>query len=326
MARRGRPGPGWLIAGTVAVLAAAGLAAGLAAHSHLFLTAAHAPVRHERHPQASWAACNRNAHSRSPSTFRPLSDARAAALVTHEPETRPDNARPYLLGGVRYPGANDYVPSAAQLAGLRRARTSTGQPLFQFNPYLRYVDGRDGLRHPSTDDLIQWAAHKWGIPEDWLRAEYVYESYWNQFMLGDDTPVGRAYGRYPSQSRIRHSDHAYQSLGITQVRWTPDGSLNPGSEPLRWRSTAFDIDWQAATLRLYYDNPSGSRSSWGDGSYKPCQQWNSIGGWYRPYPWGNPDQHRYAAAVRHILGQREWRSSSFLDWSPSSLPPGIRLR
>ena len=34
----------------------------------------------------------------------------------------------------------------------------------QFNPYLQYVDGRDGMTDPSTDDLIQWAAHKWGIP------------------------------------------------------------------------------------------------------------------------------------------------------------------
>ena len=50
------------------------------------------------------------------------------------------------------------------------AKSSSGQSNVAFNPYYRYVDGRDGLLRPSTDDLIQWAAHKWGIPENWLRA------------------------------------------------------------------------------------------------------------------------------------------------------------
>lgn len=119
------------------------------------------------------------------------------------------------------------------------------------------------MRRPSTDDLIQWAAHKWRIPENWLRAEYVVESYWNQFQLGDDTRVSsRSYRLYPNQSRIPNTSNVYQSLGITQVRWTPSGSLGPGTEPLRWESTAFNVDEQAATLRFYYDNPSGARSSW----------------------------------------------------------------
>ena len=70
----------------------------------------------------------------------------------------------------------------------------------------------------------------------------------------------RSYGLYPYQSRIPHTSNVYQSLGIAQVRWTPDGSLHPGTEPLRWESTAFNLDEQAATLRFYYDNPSGARS------------------------------------------------------------------
>jgi hypothetical protein len=283
-------------------------------------------VRHESHPQTAWARCNRNAHSAKPSTFRPLSDAAAAALVTHEPETRPDNARRYTIAGTRYAGANYYVPSAAQLRTVRRARVSNGESIVQFDPYYAYVDGRDGLRHPSTDDLIQWAAHKWGIPEDWLRAEYVHESYWSQFMLGDATAVaGSSYRRYPSQARIAGTGSVYQSMGLTQVRWAPDGSLNSGSEPLRWLSTAFNVDWQAATLRFYYDNPQGARSAWNDASYRPCQAWNSIGAWYRPYPWNNRDQHQYVAAVQHILAGRDWLSSSFLSWRPSSLPAGLKL-
>jgi hypothetical protein len=305
------------------VLVAAGLVLWLAGPSSRAAVVVH--PRPERHPQTVWAACNRNANRSAPSTFTPRSDAAAAALVTPEPETRPDNARPYRLGGRTYPAVNFYVPSAAQVRAARRARVSSGETAVQFDPYYAFVDGRDGLNHPSTDDLIQWAAHKWGIPENWLRAEYVHESYWNQFMLGDDTPVSAGwYRRYPSQARSG-GGAVYQSMGITQVRWAPDGSLNAGSEPLRWLSTAFNVDWQAATLRFYYDNPQGARKAWNDPSYRPCQGWNSIGAWYRPYPWNNPGQHQYASDVRAILHQRGWTSSSFLGWSPGSLPPGIRL-
>ena len=281
----------------------------------------------EQHPQTAWGACNRNADSHEASTFTPLSDAQAAALVTHEPESRPFNGRPYSIGDSRYPGANNYVPTIAQLHRFWRARISTGQPVLQFNPYFRFVDGRDGLHDPSTDDLIQWSAHKWHIPEDWLRAEYVLESYWNQFQLGDRGNVSRSwYDLYPVQARVPHTLEVYRSLGVTQVQWTPDGALGSGSEPLRWESTAFNLDYQAAMVRFYYDNPGGARSAWGDASYRPCQPWRSIGGWFRPYPWGNADQAGYIAKVQRILADRTWTSASFVSWTPSYFPPGMTFR
>lgn len=299
----------------------------VAAVAVLSQPAAGRPRAREAHLQTTWAACNRNAHNDRPSTFTPLRDAAAAALVTPEPETRPFNDRPYSLAGKDYPAVNDYAPSAAQIRRLRDSHTSSGQSALSFNPYLRYVDGRDGLRHPSTDELIQWSAHKWGIPEDWLRAEYVQESYWSQFWLGDENPVRASwYDRYPPQARVAHSAEVYRSMGITQVQWEPDGSLGPGSEPLRWESTAFNLDYQAAMVRFYYDNPGGARSAWGDSSYTPCQRWPSIGGWYRPYPWGNSDQAGYIAKVRADLADRAWTSSHFVNWSPGSPPPGIRFR
>jgi hypothetical protein len=285
------------------------------------------PSAAEPHAQTTWVACNRNPYGQKPSTFTPLPDAAAAALVTREPESRPFNARPYSVGGKPYPAANDYVPTTAQVMRFRSSRTSSGQPVLQFNPYFRYVNGLDGLRDPSTDDLIQWSAHKWGIPENWLRAEYVQESFWNQFQLGDEHAVPRSwYALYPPQARVPHSLEVYRSLGITQVQWTPDGSLGPGSNPLRWESTAFNLDYQAAMVRFYYDNPDGARSSWGDPTYRPCQAWKSIGGWYRPYPWGNSDQASYVRKVRSDLADRRWASGSFVGWSPSSFPRGITFR
>jgi hypothetical protein len=252
---------------------------------------------------------------------------KAASFVTRQPETRPYNARSYTIDGKRYPATNAYIPTERDLQKFRDSTTSRGQTVVQLNPYFRYVDGRDRLSDPSTDDLIQWAAHKWGIPEDWLRAEYVQESYWNDFQLGDEAAVSsRWYYFYPLQARVPHTSSVYQSLGITQVKWLPDGSVGAGSEPLRWRSTAFDVDYQAAMVRFYYDNPKGARASWGDSTYVPCQPWESIGGWFEPYPWGNSGQQKYIGEVRQYLADRDWTASSFVNWSPASFPPGIRFK
>jgi hypothetical protein len=282
--------------------------------------------RTELHPQTDWAACNRNAGRNVASTFTPLSDHAAAALVTPEPETRPDNDKPFAINGVRHAAPNVYVPSAAQLRAFRSSKTSAEEPALKFNPYFRYVDGKDGMKNPTTDDLIQWAAHKWGIPEDWLKAEFVQESYWSMYQLGDEETVSQAqYTAYPFQSRVPGTLNVYQSLGITQERWAPDGSVGVGAEPLRWESEAFNLDYQASVVRFFYDDPDGARSSWGDKTYAPCEKWNSIGGWFNPYPWANAGQAGYIQDVQRDLATRAWRSSSFLSWTPPSLPSGLKL-
>lgn len=283
-------------------------------------------MRRENAPQTSWAPCNANAGLAEPSTFHPLSDKAAAALVTPEPETRRYNTMSYTIAGKTYPATNYFVPAWTAIIAFRHTKDSNGQTMLQFNPYVQYVDGRDGISRPSTDDLIQWGAHKWGIPEDWLRAEYSLESYWSSFQLGDEIAVSSTvYDEYPLLSRVPNSLDVYRSLGITQIMWSPDGSVGAGTEPLRWESTAFNIDFQAAAIRYFYDNPEGARSTWGDASYQPCQQWNSIGAWYAPYPWGNSGQAQYVAKVQISLSQRVWQSSSFLNWVPTSFPNGVQF-
>ena len=178
----------------------------------------------------------------APPGARPLSDSQAAALVTRQPENRPGNA-----------AANDYVPTNVQLAAFHAARERRRAD-GDFNPLTEYVTGRPGLEDSSTDDLIQWVSHKWGIPTNWIRAEMVVESSWNQAQLGDRAVVGEAlYRSYPERSRVAGTDSVYTSLGIAQVKWLPEGSVGIGTEPLRWESTAFNLDDDAATLRYYYD-------------------------------------------------------------------------
>jgi hypothetical protein len=230
--------------------------------------------------------------------YTPLSDAQAAADVTPEPENRPANT-----------AANQYMPTAAELQAFYAATDPQGQTPAQLNPYAQFVTGH---YTGTTDEIIQWAAWKWGIPADWLRAEYVKESRWNQSAVGDLATVTPAiYNEYPPQARVPSTDEVYQSMGITGEKWIPDTSVGLGTEPLRWESTAFNIDYQAAAIRFYYDNPDGLRSAWGDSTYSPGNGWDSLGGWYEPYPWLNAGQLAYIADVQADLAARAWAQPGF---------------
>ena len=129
------------------------------------------------------------------------------------------------------------------------------------------------------------------------------ESRWRQGYRGDLTAVSPDwYGRYPGFSRAPGGDQVYQSLGIAQVKWRPDGSVGAGTEPLRWKSTAFNLDDYAATIRYYYDG----YCDWCTPGYGAGQAWNSVGAWYSPNPWANASALSYVRKLRQVLKDRAW--------------------
>jgi hypothetical protein len=209
--------------------------------------------------------------------------------------------------------ANGYVPTNAELRHFRTAKDSTNrQTAIQENHWLAYVTGRPGLGNPSTDDLIQWAALKWGIPVDELRAIVVFESWEHQAWNGDLTTVPHSWLQtYPRQAK-EPGDRVWLSMGIAQIKWVPNGSINVGTQRLRWESTAFDLDYLGATLRFYYDGDC----HWCTRPYHAGQQWASIGAWNAPKPWNNAKQLGYVAMVKKALGAREWAQPWFFDPRP----------
>jgi hypothetical protein len=164
-----------------------------------------------------------------------------------------------------------------------------------FNPLSARVTGDFA---GSTDEILQWAAHKWGIPEDVVRAVAVNESSWRARKLGDRATVANPRA-YPAQSRVPGTRDVHQSLGITQIKWTPEG-LHTGTEPLRWKSTAFAADYWGATIRYYFDG----RCDWCGKRYSAGQAWASIGAWYDPSPWGASTD--YVDHVRTWMADRTW--------------------
>ncbi len=221
----------------------------------------------------------------------PLSDAEAAQLVRPAAETRPGNA-----------GANSYRPTAAELDAFRNGQVDRyGRTAVQYNPLTAYVTG--GFSG-STDDILQWVARKWGIPEDIVRSVAINESSWNMSQLGDRRTVTNPSG-YPAQARISGTSDVYESMGIMQVRWSPQG-LHQGTEPLRWKATAFNADYWGSVVRYYFDG----LCYWCGPGYAAGQAWASIGAWYNPDPWLTGSLAYVDSAKSHML-QRPWAQAGF---------------
>lgn len=198
-----------------------------------------------------------------PVGFHPLSDQAAAALVQPSAETRPQNVR-----------ADHTVPGRRVVRRWRKHNKM---------PYRRFVDGRFT---GTTDEIIQWAAYKWGLDEDVLRAVAVVESWWRQSTVGG-----------------HHS-----SYGLFQVR-APFHCK--GKCAIARRSTAFNADYYGGIIRAYYDGkmtwlnrePHGRKYAGGD-------LWGSVGAWFSGRWWTAPAAG-YISTVQQRLAERTWAQPGF---------------
>ncbi len=160
-------------------------------------------------------------------------------------------------------------------------------------PYARYVNGQ---YKGTTDDIIEWAAFKWGLPEDLLRAVAVHESFWEQ----DHINVGDRF-----------------SYGLFQVR-TPYHCCLPAIE----KSTAFNADYYAGIVRAYYDgkqdwlnNPDVAPDN--GRPYRAGDLWGSVGAWYTGR-WRTEGNEQYVALVKQHMRNKTWRTHPHFDdkWLP----------
>lgn len=173
---------------------------------------------------------------------------------------------------------NATVPTVAELAVFHATSDM---------PYQAYVDGQ---YTGGTDDIIEWAANKWGLPEEALRAVAVHESWWEMSTLGD----------------------AGDSFGIFQVRRPYHCCL-----PFTRDSTAFNADYYGGIIRAYYDGqmdwlnnpdvrPDNGRR------YKAGDFWGSVGAWVSGR-WHTQQNAEYVAFVKGHLRDRTWATHPYFD-------------
>lgn len=197
------------------------------------------------------------------------SPATCAAMVRRSSwEPRPENRR-----------ANRRTPGR-----LRLGRS----PDFDARWNAAYRPRITGRFAGTTDELIQWAACKWGLSDELLRAQAAAESSWRQGAEGDLEP--RSSGRCaPGDLR----DPCPTSFGLLQVKWL---FHRPGYPMVRTMS-AFHLDWSAAQLRGCYD---GRKRGLPGGDY-----WGCVGNWYSG-DWRDPEALDYVARVRAELAGKPW--------------------
>jgi hypothetical protein len=200
--------------------------------------------------------------------WQPLKSKEAAKLVVRSDfEPRPSNGK-----------ENRTVPPRKWIAGFRRKSDM---------PYARYVDGRF---RGTTDEVIQWAAAKWGFDPNLLRAVATHESYWDMNVVGNE---GSAFG-------------------IFQVRKPWHCCL-----PYMRDSTAFNADYYGGILRAYYDgaqdwlNNADVVANRPDGIvYEPGDIWGSVGAWVSGN-WHLQANEDYVEVVKKWLGSHPWRTDQW---------------
>jgi len=216
-----------------------------------------------------------------PSGTFPRSDAECAAAVAYSSwEPRPDNN-----------AANHRTPTTSQLNSFHAADVNGGVPASAF-------DQVDGNFTGTTDEIIQWAACKWGFDPDLVRAIAIDESYWHESSVGDFTsnenncPPGTWNG-----------SGCYQTYGLLQIKY-PN---YPGTWPMSRDDTAFSAEYKLAYQRACMNGQisqlvgtSGYPSSNSD-----TMLWGCVGQWYSG-GWYDSGAQKYIARIKTYMSQKVW--------------------
>lgn len=216
-------------------------------------------------------------------------DATCASLVRHMPENKKVNlAFNAALGNQHlspmfFNNSND--PRANQLIVPRVDGNFTG----------------------TTDEILQWAACKWGIDEDIVRGQAVQESWWRQTTLGDwsSDPLQCAPGHgLGFDDSKNHAGACPGSWGILQVRWFYYQSAWPGE----MTSTAFNVDTAYAVWRACFEG----YELWLTNGYKAGDAWGCVGRWFAG-SWHTGGAEGYITMVQSNIAKRIWETPNFQE-------------
>jgi hypothetical protein len=193
------------------------------------------------------------------------------------------------------PGAA--LPSGAVCADQVRDRGNLWEPRPQNEdeannaPNVDGIDGYDGMTHQAetwgrvrgnfvgtTDQTIQWAACKWGLADNLIRAEAIVESTWDMDQLGDAGDCG---------------DGVPASVGIMQIKWCQ----HPGTRAYAQHSLSFNLDYYGAVIR-------GCYNGWDYVTSQPGQLWGCVDRWFSG---GLNPNSNYVDAVQNELAAKRWR-------------------
>ncbi|WP_290863576.1 sigma-70 family RNA polymerase sigma factor [Hamadaea sp.] len=217
--------------------------------------------------------------------------------------------------GLLPPGAK--LPSGAQCATAVRAKPirenkavnatanrTTGHTVPGATAPLTRVDGKFT---GTTEQILRWAACKWGIDEDMVKAQAAIESWWHMDNKGDygtdasRCPAGHGLGEDGAPGKCP------ESYGIMQVRYPYNMQAFPGVE----KSTAMNADYAYAVWRSCYEGKMTWLNTVDRGSqYKAGDAWGCLGVWFAGR-WHTDAAEQYVKRVKEYLSQRIWTTRNF---------------
>lgn len=216
----------------------------------------------------------------------------AGSVVPSSWEPRPENTQ-----------ANNTIPTTAELIPFH------AQPLnFSGGPPASDFQAVDGNYTGTTDMILRWAACKWGVDEDVLRAQALQESTWSSYTTGDlrttqsQCEAGNWYGWQSGQG------YCWQSYGIMQVKMS---SYN--AWPMAWDSTAFNADFRGAYWRAcmngdvqyyYGQTPSPGYPTYPNGTTDEMN-WGCMGSWYSG-SWYDSGSLGYIRSLQQLVSSKPW--------------------
>lgn len=160
----------------------------------------------------------------------------------------------------------------------------------------------------TTDQIIQWAACKWGIEPDIVRAQAVAESYWDQSMHGD-------WGTNPAWCPPGHGlgvdgepGQCPQSWGMLQVKYR----FFHTSFPQAMTSTAVNLDLTLAVWRACYEGyETWLRGFQAPGHpYQAGDAWGCLGRWFSGN-WYDAAAKDYIGRVLAAYNESAWELPDF---------------
>ncbi|HEX3490331.1 MAG TPA: hypothetical protein VHU92_13355 [Streptosporangiaceae bacterium] len=157
----------------------------------------------------------------------------------------------------------------------------------------------------TTEEILRWAACKWGINQDVVFAQAAVESWWRQSALGDWGTSASACpaGHKPTAQHPRCA----QSYGILQNHYPYEKSAWPAVGD----STAMNTDTAYAIWRACYDGDE----TWLNtvqhvGRYHRGDMWGCVGRWFADR-WYTPAAQQYIARVQGYLHDHIWLTKGF---------------
>jgi autotransporter family porin len=159
----------------------------------------------------------------------------------------------------------------------------------------------------TTQQILRWAACKWGIDQDVVFAQATVESWWEQGQLGDWTsnaklcPPGHAIGADGEPGECP------QSYGILQNRYFTEKPAWPGIGD----STAMNADAAYAIWRSCYDGYETWLNNPPKGQpYHAGDLWGCVGRWFTGN-WHTPEADTYIDLVKQNISEQVWLQPYF---------------